>query len=239
MRSPLVLVVRESDKFSELLREGGCRVANVPATATEPLNDLSDARSLIEDLAAYDGLFITSPAAADVFLSMADRNAFRGKAYVLGDRARKSLKNAGFRVEANRANNATELIGHFGLDEFSGKRFLFVRGERSMRTIPDALANIAHIDEAVVYRTLEKEIDADAFPNDEPVDWICFFSPSGVEAFTGQVDHSGLSGALAAAIGTTTAKSAEELGYTVGFVSETANAAEFAKGLLERVNSIE
>lgn len=239
MRSPLVLVVRENDGFSETLREGGCRVLNVPAARTEPLDDLSGARSLIKDLSAYDGLFFTSPAAAEVFVSLADRDEFHGKVYVLGERAKAVLANAGFLVEANAANTAQEMIEHFGLDEFTGKRLLFVRGEQSMRTIPDTLGDNAKIDEAVVYRTIENKIDQDDISFGEHVDWICFFSPSGVESFTRQIERSRLNGVLAAAIGTTTAKSAADAGFTVGFVSDTASAAGFAKGLIGRINSIE
>lgn len=239
MRSPLVLVVRENDSFSDSLREAGFRVVNVPASGTEPLLDLAEAQALIADLAAYDGLFFTSRASAEVFVSISDRAAFNGKIYALGERSRAVLEKAGFSVEPNVANSAIELIESFGREEFAGKHLLFVRGERSLRTIPDTLGDISTIDEAVVYRTIEHAIDRNDIPYNERIDWICFFSPSGVESFAEQTELSRLNGVLAAAIGTTTAKSADEAGFTVGFVSDASNAAEFAKGLIGRIKSIE
>lgn len=240
MGRPLILVIRENDRFSEKLRESGCRVINLPLTRTEALNDLSDLRSKLTAIDSYDGLFFTSPAAAEVFVSTEQKGKFRGKVYALGERARAVIEGAGIPVEGNGgAKTARDLIEYFGPDEFAGKRFLFIRGERSMRTIPEMLDGIAEVDEVVVYQTFENSVTEPDLETAGNVNWICFFSPSGVEAFSKNFGSTVLNGALAATIGTTTASAAVEAGFKVDFVSGGASAEEFAEGLIGHIKNFE
>ena len=57
----------------------------------------------------------------------------------------------------NHANTAEEMLKEFGEKEFAGKRFLFVRGEKSSRTIPDSIGGKADVDEVAVYKTEKAE----------------------------------------------------------------------------------
>lgn len=239
-QSPLILVAREFDKFSALLKENGLAIINFPAIQTLPLEDLSELDEKLAGAEKYDGLFFTSPRAAEVFLQRNLPDGFRGKIYVLGNRTRLLLESAGFEtVFRDRANTAEELINSFAPGEFAGKKFLFLRGDKSLRAIPELLKDSAEIDEIIVYRTIESSINenltgeiGEKFCRRE-IDWICFFSPSGVESLTKTFGDFPLSEIKIAAIGATTAKKAVEINLKVEFISPKASAEDFAFGLIE------
>ena len=241
-----ILVIRKDDRFSSTLREAGFDVVNLELVKTKPLNDLSTLREKLATLSQYDGLFFTSPVAAEIFVSeRKGSNGFHGGVYVLGRRAQSVLESSGLDLKSSvHANTAEEMVSEFGEDEFAGKRFLFVRGETSLRTIPELLSGRAIVDEVAVYSTEALEIDARKFDkirsrlSSGDFDIICFFSPSGVERFAELV------GVVAgnvktAAIGTTTAGAAKQAGFKVDFISLRSNADDFASGLIEHIENIE
>lgn len=186
-----ILVIRKDDRFSSTLREAEFDVVNFELIETKPLNDLSTLRAKLAKLSEYDGLFFTSPVAAEIFINeRKDSNGFHGAVYVLGRRAQSVLNSSGLDLKSSvDANTAEEMLSEFGDDEFAGRRFLFVRGETSLRTIPESLSGRAVIDEVAVYRTEAKEVDPKALANVRSAlergefDLVCFFSPSAVERF--------------------------------------------------------
>jgi uroporphyrinogen-III synthase len=245
-RSPLILVAREFDKFSALLKENGLAIINFPLIQTLPLEDLRELHEKLDGAEKYDGLFFTSPRAAEVFLQRNLPGGFRGKIYVLGSRTRLLFENAGFEtVFREHANTAEELINSFDRAEFTGKKFLFLRGDKSLRAIPALLKTSAKIDEIVVYRTVENPIDENLNGEIEEkfrrraIDWICFFSPSGVESLTKTFGEFPLNEIKIAAIGATTAKKVAASNLKVKFISPKANAEDFAFGLINHIKNIE
>jgi uroporphyrinogen-III synthase len=243
MERTSILVVRSDDRFSSLLRESGGEVLNLELIRTEVLNDLGDLENAISRLAQYDGLFFTSPVAAGVFIEKIDRiGNFAGKIYVLGERTRKLFEDAGVKpTYAHGANTAEDLIAGVGPNEFLGKKLLFVRGDKSMRAIPELLNGRAVVGEIVVYTTITTPPDENVRASvmkrldDGEIGWICFFSPSGVEAFAEIFAESDLNHCKVAAIGKTTAHKAAEFGFNVEFVSPHARNEDFAKGLLDLI----
>ena len=237
-----ILVLRENCDFSRELRRQGYQVLNLPVISTRPVRDLSHFRLLLNEIDRFAAIFITSPAAAAVLAGEFNEAAY-GKLptiYVLGERAKKVLDEYGISVEYREsANSATELLDELGESGFAGKSILFLRGDRSMRTIPERLGKVATVEEAVVYETVAVPIE-----NDEAVgqlqsglvDWLCFFSPSAVESYS---DRGFPLGVKAAAIGETTATRARSLGFSVDFVSERASAIDFANGLARHIESFE
>jgi uroporphyrinogen-III synthase len=135
------------------------------------------------------------------------------------------------------------MIASFEPSELAGRKFLFVRGDKSLRTIPERLGSDAIVDEVVVYRTIEVELDAATITNTKvrlergAIDWTCFFSPSGVDAFLKLFAVDDARKTKAAAIGETTARHARERGLNVEFVSERANSQEMARGLIEHIRN--
>src|SRR5688572_4484850 len=192
MKPPAVLVIKREGRFTSLLRESGCQVSNLDLIKTAPVEDLGELNARLKRIDEYDGLFITSPAAAEVFVRqlIAVRRNFVGRVYALGDRARKLLEGAGLNViSPGFANTAADLVESFKDREFAGKNLLFIRGDQSMRTIPRLLTSKARIDEIAVYRTVETLPDETVIKSvrtdlrNGQVGWICFFSPSGVRSF--------------------------------------------------------
>jgi uroporphyrinogen-III synthase len=237
-----VLIIRKDDTFSATLREAGFNVEDLELMETSPIYDLSALREKLEKLSEYDGLFFTSPAAAEIFVTERNgSNGFFGNVYALGRRAQSVLESAGLTVKMiGHANTAEEMLSRFGNDEFAGKRFLFIRGEKSMRTIPDRLCNIAVIDEVAVYKTEPTVIDQKIIDDvrlrlaNNEFDLVCFFSPSAVERFA-ELFSDAAAGVRAAAIGSTTADAATNAGLNVEFVSPRSTAEDFARGLVEDV----
>lgn len=245
MKKPLILVVREFDKFSSLLTENGFEVINFPAIQTLPIEDFSELEEKIDNLNQYDGLFFTSPKAAEVFLKNVEnrKNDFRGKVYVLGNRTKVSFENKSFEIVFRAdANTAEEFINSFDESEFAGKRFLFLRGSKSLRIIPELLDGVVIVDEIIVYRTIENSTSEDLIGkirekfDKQKISWICFFSPSGIESFIKTFSELSLEKIKIAAIGATTAKKAAENNLKVEFVSPKASAEYFAIKLIEHLD---
>ncbi len=246
--SGTVLVVREHDNFSRILAQAKFEVINFQAIQTLPVENLDELDKKLYKSEIYNGLFLTSPKAAEVLLQkMREKNfEYDGKVYVLGNRTRKLLENANFAIVfRDAANTAEELINSFDRAEFAGKKFLFLRGDKSLRTIPELLKNVAVVEEIVVYKTVANLADG-VLINEvkkklrrQQIDWICFFSPSGIESFINALSETSLNNVKIAAIGETTASRAAEKKLRVDFISAKANAEDFARGLINRIKEIE
>lgn len=243
-KPPSILVAREPDEFSARLKNAGFEIVNFPVIQTAPVEDLSELGEKLRRIADYDGLFFTSPQAAGVFLRNFENKegGFRGKIYALGARTKALFETAGIAtVSSPEANTAEEFINSFEpKSEFKGKKFLFLRGDKSLRVIPEILRDVAQIDEIVVYRTIEKAVDENSAAGireklqSGEIEWICFFSPSGIESFLQTFgDFPAANEIKIAVIGATTAKSAAEKNLKVEFVSPRASAEAFARGLIE------
>ena len=244
--SPSILVIRRDDQFSSDLREAGFRILNLDLIATEPCEDLSDLDEKLSRINEYDGLFFTSPVSAAIFLERShSEHHFAGSVYVLGDRARSIMTEAGFDVRfSDSANTAAEMISDMGEEAFRGKKLLFVRGDKSLQAIPLALAGKADVDEVVVYETKEVWPDEstvrpvrEALENSR-IDWVCFFSPTGVRSF--QKVFAGLSQKVkTAAIGETTAAEMRRYNLGVDFISPRSSARAFSASLVRHINNSE
>jgi uroporphyrinogen-III synthase len=243
-----ILIVRKYDKFSEILAAENYETINFPAIQTAPVENLDELDAKLERINTFDGLFLTSPKAAEVFFERFRKKHFEfcGKVYVLGDRTRNLFEKTNFEtVFRENANTAEDLINSVEKNEFAGKKFLFLRGDKSVRTIPELLKDVATIEEVVVYRTVENSFDKvavaeikDKFQRGE-INWICFFSPSAIEGFIKAFGEISPNEVKIAAIGETTARCAAEKKLKIEFISAKANAAAFARGLINRIKEIE
>ena len=248
MKCPTVLVTQPDGTFSSLLREAGFDVLNLELVRTEPVEDLGELNSRLDNGDEFDGIFITSPVAAKILVARVNELSrdLDCKIYVLGERAREVVETAGLNVVYRpSANTASDLVGAFDTEEFAGRKLLFIRGDRSLRTIPELLQSISRVDEVVVYRTI------DVWPDDSEVSavisqlagglihWVCFFSPSGVESFVKRMGEHAMRIPAVATIGETTAQSARGLGLAVDFVSTKSTASDFAATFVEYIKNID
>ena len=242
-----ILVGRPEGRFGALLRDAGFDVLHVELVRTRRCSDLSELGRLLPRINEFQGLIFTSPVAAEVFVDAAgSANRFGGSVYTLGERATGILDRAGYRVvHEPEANTAEELVADLGRAEFDGKRLLFIRGDKSLRAVPELLNVLAEVEEVVVYETEDVLIPADqrdlirlGMERGE-FHWLCFFSPSAVDSFIRHFGTLGSTGPQTAAIGKTTARAAATNGFRVGFVSERANADNFARGLIGHIKKID
>ncbi|MBA3600637.1 MAG: uroporphyrinogen-III synthase [Acidobacteria bacterium] len=237
-----ILVVREFDNFSRILSESGLKVINCPTIEVAPLEDLSDFEAKLDVIENYDGVFLTSANATEIFrakLSVRNIN-YRGKIYVLGKRSFDLLNGENQDLVFDKtANTAREMLENIALDKLKNKRFLFVRGVSSLRVVPEFLEKIAAVDEAIVYRSSRvtvaddkiKEIQAKLAKGE--IACACFFSPSAAESFLQQFGAEDLHQIKITVIGNTTAEFFERRDLTVDFVASRATAEDFAVELID------
>lgn len=239
-----ILVVREFDNFSRILTERNFSVINCPTIETVPLESLSGFNAKLAAIENYDGIFLTSAQAAEIFHEKLNEKqiSYGGKVFVLGKRIFEILKTANFNVFFDEAaNTAREMLASIAPDELENKRFLFVRGEKSLRVVPEFLAKIAAVDEEIVYQTRKIPLETDKLKTitekfeKGKIAAACFFSPSGAESFLEQFGAKVLHQTKIAAIGKTTAEYFETQDLTINFVARKATAEDFASGLIEHL----
>ena len=237
-----ILVVRKFDNFSRILSESGLKVINCPTIKVAPLEDLSEFEMKLDAIENYDGVFLTSRNATEIFRTkLRARNVdFHGKIYVLGKRSFDLLKSENLDLVFDKtANTAQEMLENIALDELKNKRFLFVRGEKSLRVVPEFLEKIASVDEAIVYRSSRvtiaddkiKEIQAKSASGE--IACACFFSLSAAESFLQLFGAEVLHQIKITVIGNTTAEFFERRDLKVDFVARRAVAEDFAVELIE------
>ena len=235
-----ILVIRKKDVFSSILIEKGFSVINFPVIKTETLADLTELENLLNEIETFDGIFITSAKAAEIVSAKLKemRKTFRGKFYVLGKRSADLLKKSGEIFFDENATTAEELLRLIPTAELENKQFLFPRGNKSLRVVPETLRNIAEVSETLVYNTSEIETDATKAAEikekieSEEIAAVCFFSPSGVEGFLKQFENFSQSKVKIAAFGQTTAQFIEANNLRVDFIAAKPIATNFASELV-------
>lgn len=242
-----ILVVREYDDFSRILERENFEIINLPLIETKTIADLSDFETKLENIANYDGIFLTSRHAAEVFRAklFEKKLNYPGKIYVLGKRSYEILKEGNFNlVFFEAANSASEMMESIASEQLKGKKFLFVRGEKSLRIVPEFLSKMAIPDETIVYETSRIAIESairNALRKKFQIGEIvcaCFFSPSAAESFLEQFGAPTLHQTLIATIGKTTTDYFERRNIKVDFVAPRATTETFAKSLSKHLKEI-
>jgi uroporphyrinogen-III synthase len=235
-----VLVIREFDEFSWILIEKGFEVINLPLIETKALTHLSDFQTKLERIEIYDGIFLTSRHAARILAeTLREKNINSDcEIYVLGNRSREILQKENLNtIFFESANTAREMLEQIPTESLKGKRFLFVRGEKTLRVVPQFLASLATVDEAIVYETgkitigVEKLEEVGKQLKEKKIVCVCFFSPSAAESFLEQFPVEMLHQIKVAVIGKTTAEFFEVRNLKVDFVSPKSSTEDFAIGL--------
>jgi uroporphyrinogen-III synthase len=237
-----ILVIREQDAFSRNLAGNGIEIINLPLIETKVAEDLSDFDEHLEKIEKYDGVFVTSRNAARITAEklIKKKIVFGGKFYVLGTRSFEILKKLNLNLVFDEtANTAREMLENIAPEDLKNKSFLFVRGEKSLRVVPDFLEKVASVEESIVYRTEKFMVEIgkknelrEKFENGE-IAATCFFSPSQAETFLEQFGANVLHQTVIAVIGKTTAEYFNRQNVQVDFVSSKATAEDFAIELIE------
>lgn len=240
-----VLVVRKFDIFSRILTLNEFSVINCPLIETVRTEN---SRALGAKISAnnYDGIFLTSQKATEIFGDeVFDKmHAYGGRIYVLGKSSFEMLRGKNLDVFfAETANTAREMLAAIAPEDLQNKRFLFIRGNRSLGTVPDFLKNKATLDEAIVYETrkialetgIKSEIEEKLKTGE--IAAACFFSPSGAESFLSEFGAESLRQTRIATIGKTTSEYFAEQNLKTDFTSSMASAEDFANELTDYLHN--
>lgn len=237
-----VLWLREADADSDRIQDAGIRVVNFPLIETLPLDDLTDLDRAVARLGNYDGIFITSRTAAEVIVGRAVREIDESgvPVFILGKRSLEVLKGGiNNLIFFQDAGTASEMLERLDGRLRRNGRYLFVRGDRSLRTVPDALTDYAWVDECVVYRTTRRiaakpDLEIAKAVLEEPENPIaCFFSPSAVETFADLFGAEGFKKIEAASIGETTAAALREASVQPVLIANSISGKALADEVIE------
>ena len=242
-----ILVVREHDNFSRILAANNFEIINLPLIETLPIDDLSEFEMQLATIENYDGVFLTSAKAAETFRAklVENKSNYCGRVHVLGKRSYEILKDGNLDlVFDGAANTAREMLEKIAPEDLKGKRFLFVRGEKSLRVVPDFLVKTAAVDETIVYRTENVPVEIKTVKTIRAkiqkgeITAACFFSPSAAASFIEQFGAEILHQTIIATIGKTTAEYFETQNLKVEFVSPKATTKAFAESLSEHLKNM-
>ncbi len=242
-----VLITRpkaDSEAFAKALMHYGLRTEFFPTIEIVPLSNWA-----LPNLACYDALIYTSANAVRCFLSeLLSRapNLFAPlramNHYAVGTKTNQALQAYGIDSalysDKGSAEDLVALLKRFGIQD---KRFLFLRGSRSLGTIPEAIKKHGgSCEELTVYETrdLSDEV-AGALPtllSRNDVTWIAFFSPSAVQGFFNALPSNlpPLRQRIAA-IGRTTKDAVERFGYCVQAMPEVPTAEALAESIARAI----
>lgn len=242
-----VLVVRRFDAFSRILNENALSVINCPTIETAESENLHTLPAKIS-ATHYDGIFLTSRKAAEIVWRevFCQNFTYRGKVYILGKSSFERLRNVNLDLFYDEtANTAREMLEAIPPADLKDRRFLFIRGTKTLDTVRRFLEKRATVDEEIVYETrftaveetVKKAIEAKAQRGE--IQAACFFSPSGAESFLKQFGSEVLRRTKLAAIGKTTADYFETQNLKVDFTPSKATAEDFANELMKYLKSFE
>lgn len=211
---PRVVLLREAaepepDPYVAALGRAGFDARCVPVLRFEPTGR-GTLPALLNVADRFVGLVLTSPRAAAA-LAEYELEAWRGKPiYVTGARTAEQVGALGLRPAGETSGSATALADHIVETGLDGP-LLFLCGDRRRDDLPDRLrAAGLGVEEHVVYRTigdpshLERALE-------RGLEWVAFFSPSGVEAAL-ECDGISWNSLRRAAIGPTTAEALGDAG---------------------------
>lgn len=227
-----VLITRpkaDAAEFAGALTQLGLRAEFFPTIEISLLSGWA-----LPDLEHYDGLIYTSKNAARGFLSellsRAPNLLARLRAtnhYAIGTKTNLALQAYGIHSalcsEKGNASDLADLLTRTGIE---GKRFLFLRGTRSLGVIPEAINDKGgKCEELVVYETrdfsLERAHALFSLLSRADVTWVAFFSPSAVQSFFKALPTtSPRLRQYIAVIGSTTKDAVERFGYTAHAMPE-------------------
>lgn len=231
-----IVVTRSRQQASWLttrLTALGAAVIETPAIRIEPVPDQSEINRCIGNISAYDWLIFTSVNGVDHFFKglsdngLDSRSLAGAKICVIGPSTGDRLIAHGIRPDLlpDRFISSAVFESLLERNEVKGKSFLLPRADIAPRELRDLLIDhgAALVDDIAVYRTVQASIDALESAKDAlagaSIDLITFTSSSTVKNFNSLAVQAGINtmrDVTCAAIGPITAKTAEELGYTVG-----------------------
>jgi len=226
----------DSAEFISSLRITGANVISFPVIEIVPITDFTELDEKLAKLKEYSGVIFTSSNAANIFFNriLKIKTELNNIIYAVGEKTAETIKGYGYDAcFVPEQFTSKELAGLIKENAGHNDRFLFPRGNLSMRAIVDKVENV---DEVVVYETRrpeqsENKDEIDSILKKGEADCIAFFSPSAVTNFMEIFPDFKQNKASIAVIGNTTFKRAEQS----GLVSEIKAERSTSEGLSEAI----
>ena len=244
-----ILITRSKDSSAELRSLLESRKASVicfPTIEIKNPESWDECDKAIWKLAEYSSVCFTSKNAVIKFVerirsirpqavdTLATRNIF-----AVGEKTKRSLESSGFSVLATPKHaSVEELTTMLQTHRIEGAKILFPKSSIAREELPKYLRSMgAEVDEIVVYQTIIPEPDSlerirQMFLENK-IDIATFFSPSSILNFTEMMGSEVLAHTAIAAIGPTTAETAQQLELTVAILAHQAT----AEGLVEAIEN--
>ncbi len=230
-----IVVTRSREQASWLtgrLTALGAAVIETPAIRIEPVTDHSEINRCIGRIGSYDWLIFTSVNGVDHFFNALSANGLDSRALagskicVIGPSTGDRCMGHGIRPDLlpDRFISSAIIESLVNKNEVRGKSFLLPRADIAPREFRDMLLEngASLVDDIAVYRTVQADSDAMQSAKEAlsgaSIDLVTFTSSSTAKNFHSLATKAGITSLknfTCAAIGPITARTAEELGFTV------------------------
>jgi len=235
-----ILITRSKDSSAELCSLLESREASVicfPTVEIKEPESWEACDNAIWKLAEYQSVCFTSKNAVTKFVerirsirpqavdTLATRNIF-----AIGERTKRSLESSGFSVLATPKHaSAEEMTKLLQMHQIKGAKILFPKSNIAREELPQQLRSLgAMVDEVIVYYTVIPEPEnlerIRQLFLEKKIDVTTFFSPSSILNFTEMIGSEVLAHTIIAAIGPTTAETAQQLGLPTTILAQYATA---------------
>ncbi|MFM8409051.1 MAG: uroporphyrinogen-III C-methyltransferase [Alphaproteobacteria bacterium] len=223
----------QAGRMSDLLREQGVAVVEVPAIEIVPPDSSAPLDAALDRIETYDWIVFTSVNGVERFVAALDargldlRAMHRASLAAIGPETARALEALHLRPDVvPRDHRAEGLLERMRELPIEGKRILLPRAAGARKILPEELAAAgALVDEVVTYRSRRPpgsiEILREAL-DEGPLDAVAFTSSSTVRGFLSLLDEADpergrerIRGTTVACIGPITAATAAEEGLSV------------------------
>jgi uroporphyrinogen-III synthase len=150
---------KQASALSELLREQGATVTEIPFIEIKPPRSFKALDSALRNLHGYDWLILTSVNGAEVFFERLERlesaNLSGLRVAAIGPATRAEIERHGLHVQLMPREYIAESVVRALRAKVKGKRVLLVRASVARDVIPHELRNAgAHVDVVDAYETV-------------------------------------------------------------------------------------
>ena len=221
-----VLVTRpknRSSRTTELLREKGAEVLELPSIRTQALEDQRALYQALDHVSDYQWAVFTSPTGAEIFFDemkhrRIDIRSLAGiRIAAIGEGTRKILEDRGLLTDLMPEIYDGDCLGETLAKELKGgERILIPRAKKGNENLARLLKEAgAVVDDIPTYETLYESsslIDMKKEITDKNIDCVVFTSASTVKGFAESTRGADYTGLTAACIGKQTKAAADKLG---------------------------
>jgi uroporphyrinogen III methyltransferase/synthase len=235
----------QAGRLSEMLREQGAYVIELPTIEIQPPEDWGPLDAAIAELESYDWVLFTSANGVRFFIERLDASGkdlrrLRGKVCAIGPATAERLRSLHIKVDLMPEEYVAEsVLNAFESQDLAGKRILLPRAKVARDVIPVELTNRGAVVNVVpAYQTVAPQesanLAAEIFGSDSKPHWVTFTSSSTAANFARLCPVERLSGVKIASIGPVTSQTIRGLGLQVDLEPERYTMEGLVEALVRR-----